>query len=123
VVNALVVDDSAGQARATAALLSRAGYRPVRTATDWAHCRSQLTTEPAALVVLDVHMGGQVSGDVMVAQLRRMPGCASSRFILYSAMKQRDLEAVARRCGADAFVAKGDDNAFLTTCTRLVPLR
>jgi len=123
VPSAIVVDDSPAQARATAGLLARAGYRPARAASDWAQVRAFLAAEAADLMVLDVHMGGQVSGDAMVQQLRRLPGCSSIRIVLYSAMKPSDLQAVARRCGADAFVAKGDDNAFLTTCTRLVSVR
>jgi len=100
-----------------------AGYRPARSATDWVQAKEFLAREPASLLVLDVHMGGQLSGDVMIPQLKRIPGCESARVVLYSALKPRDLEAIGRRSGADAFIAKGDDNAFLKVCTRLVPPR
>jgi CheY-like chemotaxis protein len=117
------VDDSPAQARTTAALLASVGYRPARSASDWARVRALLAEQPADLMVLDVHMGGQVSGDAMVPQLKRFPGCGAARIVLYSAIKSRDLEITGRRCGADAAVAKGDNNAFLSTCTRLVPVR
>jgi len=100
-----------------------AGYRPARSATDWAQARAFLAQEPASLLVLDVHMGGQVSGDAMIPQLKRIPGCGGARVVLYSALKLRDLEAIGRRSGADAVISKGDDDAFLATCSRLVPPR
>lgn len=118
---ALVVDDSASQARSTAAALSRAGYAPVLVATDWAECRSHLAVEGPDLVVLDVHMGGQVSADVMLPQLKRFPGCENSRFVLYSALKPQDLDAIARRCGADGVAVKGHEDAFVKVCVDLVP--
>lgn len=119
--SALVVDDSASQARATAKVLAQAGYNPVLTATDWAECRSHLARSCPDLVVLDVHMGGQVGADVMLPQLRRIPGCERSRFVLYSGIKPNDLAAVAKRSAADGFAAKGNEEAFLSLCVRLVP--
>ena len=119
--SALVVDDSSGQAKGTAALLARAGYDPVLVATDWAECRSLLSLHAPELVVLDVHMGGQVSADVMLPQLRRFPGCAQSRFVLYSAIKAQDLEAIAKRSSADGHVVKGAEEALVSLCVRLVP--
>ncbi len=119
--SALVVDDSASQAKATAAVLARAGYDPVLMATDWAECRSILALEAPELVVLDLHMGGQVGADIMLPQLRRFPGCSASRFVLYSAAKAHDLEAMAKRSSADGFAVKGDDEAFVNLCVRLVP--
>lgn len=119
--SALVVDDSASQAKATAELLSRTGYAPVRVATDWAECRSLLAQRPFDLVVLDVHMGGQLGADVMLPQLRRIPGCADSRFVLYSALKAQDLEAIGKRCKADGHAVKGEEEAFVRICVRLVP--
>ena len=119
--SALVVDDSAAQAKATAALLEKTGYAPVRFATDWAECRAILHGHPPDLVVLDVHMGGQLGADVMLPQLRKIPGCADSRFVLYSAVKPQDLAAVATRCRADGHAVKGDEEAFVRVCVRLVP--
>ncbi|HTP50514.1 MAG TPA: response regulator [Anaeromyxobacteraceae bacterium] len=119
--SALVVDDSATQAKATAATLARAGYDPVLVATDWAECRAFLAVKAPDLVVLDVRMGGQMGADVMLPQLRRFPGCAESRFVLYSAIKPADLAAIAKRCNADGCIAKGNEEAFVSLCVRLVP--
>ena len=119
--SALVVDDSASQAKATAELLARTGYEPVRVATDWAECRALLAAEAADLVVLDVHMGGQLGADVMLPQLRRIPRCGDSRFVLYSALKPQDLEAIAARCKADGHAVKGDEETFVRVCVRVVP--
>jgi len=121
VASALVVDDSSVQAKATAGTLAKAGYQPVLIATDWAECRSFLSLQAPDLVVLDVHMGGQMGADVMLPQLRRFPGCSGSRFVLYSAIKQADLAAIAKRCNADGFATKGDDSAFVGLCVRLAP--
>jgi CheY-like chemotaxis protein len=121
VARALVVDDSASQAKATAELLTLAGYAPVHVATDWPECRSSLAANAHDLVVLDVHMGGQLGADVMLPQLRRIPGCEGSRFLLYSALKTADLEAIARRCKADGHAVKGDPDAFVRVCVALVP--
>jgi len=118
-----VVDDSVAQARSTAAALGRAGYKPIFVATDWAECRSHLSVDAPDLVVLDVHMGGQMSADVMLPQLKRFPGCAKARFVLYSALKPQDLAAIGRRCGADGVALKGQEHedAFLKVCVDLVP--
>jgi hemerythrin len=122
VPSALVIDDSAAQARSVAALLAQAGYQPVHVAVDWAECRAVLTQETPALVVLDVQMTGMVSGDVMAMQLRRNPRCSNARFILYSGLTYKNLQALASRCGADAFLCKGDGSALVARCLELVPV-
>lgn len=121
-VCALVVDDSPASAHAVAAELAEAGYGPVHVATDWAECHQALTLDPPpALVVLDVQMVGMVSGDVMAMQLRRNPRCAGARFLLYSGLSARDLEPLARRCGADAFLQKSRAAELGQACRLLVP--
>jgi hemerythrin len=122
VPSALVIDDSAAQARRVAALLAQAGYQPVHAAVDWTECRALLMQDAPALVVLDVQMAGMVSGDVMAMQLRRNPRCSNARFVLYSVMSYENLQALASRCGADAFLCKGDGSALVARCLELVPV-
>jgi len=116
-----VVDDSVVQALNIAATLTRAGYAPVYSAVDWAECRRALARDVPQLVVLDVTLPGMVSGDVMAMQLRRNPRCLGARLVLYSGLKERDLAALAQRCGADAFLSKGPEHELVALCKRLVP--
>jgi len=118
---ALVVDDSVVQALGIAATLTRAGYAPVYSAVDWAECRRALARDVAQLIILDVTLPGMVSGDVMAMQLRRNPRCLGARLVLYSGLKERDLAALAQRCGADAFLSKGPEHELVALCKRLVP--
>ncbi|HET6438426.1 MAG TPA: response regulator [Anaeromyxobacter sp.] len=118
----LVVDDSLATAVGVAAQLTRAGYEPVQVATGWAQCRSALDHDAPALVILDVHMAG-TSGDILATQLKRDPRCAKTRIVLYSGSNVRDLQALARRCGADGFVQKTSGAPLVPICTRLVPPR
>jgi len=118
---ALVVDDSVVQALNIAATLTRAGYAPVYSAVDWAECRRALARDVPQLILLDVTLPGMVSGDVMAMQLRRNPRCVGARLVLYSGLKERDLAALAQRCGADAFLSKGPEHELVALCKRLVP--
>jgi hemerythrin len=122
VPGALVIDDSAVQVREVAALLSQAGYAPVHTAVDWVECRSLLAQDAPALVVIDVHMAGMISGDVMAMQLRINPQCREAKFVLYSGLGYAELQSLASRCGADAFMRKGDGAALVARCLELVPV-
>ncbi len=120
---ALVVDDSSVQVNNVAAALVRAGYGPVYVATDWAECRVALMKDAPDLIVIDIQMDGMVSGDVMVMQLRRNPRAAKARFVLYSGVvNTNELQVLASRCHADAFLVKGDDEALVKLCTELVPV-
>jgi CheY-like chemotaxis protein len=120
---ALVVDDSPASARTVATELIQAGYFPVHVATDWAECRAALAKDPPPdLVVLDVQMVGMVNGDVMAMQLKRNPRCSGARFVLHSGLSLRDLEAMAKRCGADAFLQKSSQSKLAETCKALVPI-
>jgi CheY-like chemotaxis protein len=123
VICALVIDDSPATARGVAAELVRLGYAPVHVATDWAECRAALAKDEPRLVILDVQMTGMVNGDIMAMQLKRNPRCSGARFVLHSGVSLRDLEAMSRRCGADAFVQKTNGWELGQVCTRLVPPR
>ena len=116
-----MVDDSVVQALNIAATLTRAGYAPVHSAVDWAECRRALARVVPPLIVHDVTLPGKVSGDVMAMQLRRNPRCLGARLVLYSGLKERDLAALAQRCGADAFLSKGPEYELIALCKRLVP--
>ncbi len=120
---ALVIDDSLALASSVSKALQQAGYDPVHMATDWAGCRSALARYVPELVVLDVEMAGMVNGDVMAMQLRRNPRCSSARFVLYSGLSERDLQVLAKRCAADAYLKKGDEAALVDLCLKLVPLK
>ena len=115
------MDDSASQALGIAAALTRAGYAPVHSAVDWAECRKALARDAPALIVLDVTLPGMVSGDVMAMQLRRNPRCVGTRLVLHSGLRLNDLAVLAQRCGADAYLRKGDEAALVALCKRLVP--
>jgi DNA-binding response OmpR family regulator len=115
----LLIDDSLGQLAQMKAALEDAGYDPVVGAADWTECRHALARFSPALVIVDVQLPGNVSGDIMVLQLKRHPACRGSKFLFHSGAKERDLEAMAARSGADGYVKKGD-LATLVACVQTV---
>ena len=57
------------------------------------------------LVFLDVNMP-DVKGDVVCRQLREREDCQNLVIVIFSSLSEADLEALAGRCGANAYLSK-----------------
>lgn len=116
----VVVDDSETSRRFVRVVLERAGY-VVITIDSAFELLSVVRTEEPSLVLVDVTMPG-LQGDKAVEVLLRhrssippplnWPALAprsSYRVVLYSSKDERELERLAKDCGADGYIRKSPD--------------
>lgn len=101
----LVVDDSSAALKMARVALEDAGYEVI-TKQEAVLVSSTILREKPHIVLLDVTMPA-VSGDKLVEIIRGHPACAETTLLLYSVKPAAELEALARRCGADGFIQKG----------------
>jgi two-component system KDP operon response regulator KdpE len=100
----LVVDDSVIVLEVARLLLERAGFS-VRTAIDLAQLDDVLSSWSPELVVTDVSMP-ELDGQELCRRIRGRVAPARVPLLLLSGLEEGELEAVARRCGADAWFCK-----------------
>ncbi len=106
-----MIDDSAAAVHAVMGPLQRVGHE-VFAAEDWYETRGILASTSPDLVLVDVQLGGQVSGDVLAMQLRRYPKLKSAKIVFHSASSKKDLDAWVKKTGIDGYIVKCDDQAF-----------
>lgn len=59
------------------------------------------------VVLADVHLPGKVQGPDVIKFLRKFGMGEKRKFLLYSAKTPAELDAMAKQCGADGYVVKG----------------
>jgi DNA-binding response OmpR family regulator len=111
----LVVDDSELSREITRDMLEEHGFSVIIMETSIGMSRT-LAVEKPDLVLMDVDMPA-LEGDKAVAIARRhsLHVCP---IVLYSARKPKELETLARSCGADGFVCKTSDADVLAQAVR-----
>ena len=107
----LIVDDSPTALKVARLALENAGYEVI-TRKEAVLVSSTIMREDPQIVLLDVTMPA-VTGDKLVEIIRSHPACAGTIVLLYSVKPAAELEALARRCGADGFIQKGPDASLL----------
>lgn len=70
-------------------------------------------TQPT-LVMLDVNMPA-LNGDLVCKMLKESPQTRSTLVALYSSMPEPELEALAKKAGADGYIVKSNDVKYLAT--------
>ncbi len=100
----LVLDDSVLVCTALTITLENAGY-PVATASTMAELEALWREFEPEVVLTDVNMPDVSGGDVCQALKQRLAGRLVP-IVLMSALPEAELEAVARRCGAEGYVCK-----------------
>ncbi|BDG08369.1 response regulator [Anaeromyxobacter paludicola] len=118
----LIIDDSLSALAHMYSALRNAGYRRIESAMDWSEVRGALPRGPYDLIVIDVNLPGMLSGDILAAQLRKDQRTAAAKIFFHSGLRERDLEALARRAHADGWMVKSDGVALAARVKELVPL-
>jgi DNA-binding response OmpR family regulator len=114
----LIVEDSPTQAAYIRAILEEAGH-VVTTAADGSEALARLEQQAFEIVLSDVNMPG-MSGYELCAQLRQNPATQQLPIILLTA--RDDPMAIVRglECGADNFITKPYDPAYLLERVRTI---
>jgi len=110
----LLVDDDRSWVQSVSELLDDAGYA-VRAATDGEQALELLTNEPAAMVILDVHLP-RISGIELLRQFRRHD--RHTPVVMMSADDQASIQDRAMTEGATAFVRKPVSAVILLRAVR-----
>jgi DNA-binding NarL/FixJ family response regulator len=100
----LVVDDSPPVRAGVTSFLARAGWDTVLVAGDAGEGLALARSHQPAAIVLDNRMPGRLGIDVL-GELR--DACPTARIVMHSSDDTPDVQAVALRRGADAYVSKG----------------
>ena len=100
----LVIDDSALVARATSSALEQSGFdgRAARTLGEF---NALLTAWSPTIVLADVNMPGAL-GTELCTWIKQRVSTMETLVVLFSDASDHSLSALARRCGADAYVSK-----------------
>jgi DNA-binding response OmpR family regulator len=112
----LVVDDDAAVLDMTARYLRAKGLEVITAATALGVGALVLRHHPA-VVVLDLMMPA-LDGEALARLLRGQRAAARGAILLHSAVPRDQLASAAERCGAAAFVVKGDGLAALHAAIR-----
>ena len=107
----LVIDDSAAARKIVSKTLESAGYEVIAK-KQAVLVTSTIVREKPHIVLLDVNMPA-IQGDKLVEIIRGHPAGAGTILLLYSVKPAAELEALARRCGADGFIHKGAEASLL----------
>ncbi|SRR5258708_22139565 len=102
----LLVDDSELALQVTAAALTDAGY-DVRTSTQVKNLRTTFGDWLPDVILTDVNMPG-ISGVELCRMLKSSYDTAHVPVVLFSALPEHELEALASECEADGFLTKAD---------------
>lgn len=100
----LLIDDSEISLHFASAALARAGYE-VRTSTDVTEFGATLGTWRPDVILTDVSMPG-MTGVELCRMLKSSYETAHVPVVLFSALPQDQLEALARDCEADGCLSK-----------------
>lgn len=101
----VIVDDSRSVLHQAATALTKAGYRVVTVDSPFA-AAAVTTRESPDLVLMDVHMPA-LSGDKLVALMRKRDDLRAIRIALFSSDEPKMLAQLAQDCGAAGVVHKG----------------
>jgi len=104
----LMIDDSPAAVHAVMGTLQRVGHE-FHSAEDWHETRGILSETLPDLVLVDVQLGGLVSGDVLAMQLRRYPKLKRAKIVFHSASSTKDLVRWVKKTGIDGYILKSDD--------------
>lgn len=109
---ALVLDDLAANADVLRSVLEPHGIA-VEAATTIAAALAQLTRSPPDLIISDLHIGGE-RGEDFYAQVKAQPALCAVPFVFISSTVLHDSDRLAAlSAGADCFLVRPIDNAFL----------
>lgn len=105
----LIVDDEPSNVRFLVRLLERKGYSRVQGVCNGRDALERLGTEPADLLVLDLHMPG-MDGFAVMRAVRELPGCAHIPILVLTGDVSRDVRNRALSGGARDFLTKPFDS-------------
>lgn len=104
----LIVDDSETVLAAASQALGRAGYEVI-TADKALMTSRTISREKPDLVLLDVNMPTLTGDKLAEIVLGRLAPENRPVLLLHSDVETRELEALAKKCGADGFVRKSSE--------------
>jgi CheY-like chemotaxis protein len=110
----LVAEDDPALARTICLLLERAGF-VVTHAADGIDAWQMANTQAFDVALLDVDMPG-LTGDEVCRRIKASPALSHLPVVLFSG--QEDLETLAAKAGADAFLEKPAGLLRLPTCLK-----
>jgi CheY-like chemotaxis protein len=102
----LVIDDSDMAREVICRALRGAGYEVIALSSAIGATRA-IRDSDVRMLVVDVNMPG-LSGGSLVEVLRMHPDFRDLRIVLVSGSSPDELDALRRRCGADAALSKSD---------------
>lgn len=100
----LLIDDSELALAITSAVLGDAGFE-VRTSTEVYALQAVVGSWRPDVIVTDINMPG-ISGIELCRLLKASYETADVPIVLFSGIPLEELDALARECGAEAFVTK-----------------
>ncbi|MBA3684470.1 MAG: response regulator [Planctomycetes bacterium] len=105
-MRALVVDDDVVSRGFASAILKRIGFEVEVAATGHDALQRAIIGEPAALVLVDWHLGAPDAGLAVIRQLRALPGTHHTCVCLWSVDRNREIWNIAIHAGANAVLPK-----------------
>lgn len=109
----MVIDDSEIVITAVRMILEDAGYEVVALSSPFG-TSPRIMREKPDLVLLDLMMPG-LTGDKIVEVVRSTPALARTLIVLHSDRPVEELDAAARRCGANGYIVKTCEEGPLLT--------
>ena len=98
----LLVDDDVDWLELMQLTLNKEGFNPV-VSVNGADIWVKIHTCHPKLILLDIHMQG-ISGETFCQLIKSNPATSHIPVLMYSS--NRDIDVVAKRCGADGYVEK-----------------
>jgi CheY-like chemotaxis protein len=117
----LIVEDSATQAAALAALLMHQGYT-VCVTTNGREALAALAQQPPALVISDISMP-EMDGYTLCRAIKWDAALTHVPVILMTSSEDTQRSSKGTACGADSFIAKPYDPRHMLSSVRLTLLR
>jgi CheY-like chemotaxis protein len=105
-MRALVVDDDVVSRGFASAVLARIGFEVEAAATGREALECAGKGAPAALVLVDWHLGASDAGLDVIRQLRALPGTHQTCVCLWSVDRNREIWNTAIHAGANAVLPK-----------------
>ncbi len=104
----LICDDSELILAKTGDLLRGEGFEVLTSHNAWV--AKVVREEQPDLILMDVSFGTKL-GPIAVQALKRHNVSGNAKILLYSGRSDKELDELARECGADGFISKDNSDA------------